>query len=129
MNLHEFLSLVRRTGRSPSNRQFTGFGQLPSFADQLQTVRPRNVRAVIALPPWPVRSSRRWLHLLALATGYRADFTLIHRLAADLVPAVLNTGIVPIIEPLHERDLTTLEANSEIIVNVLSRGTLLYEQL
>ena len=128
MNIAEFLGRVPRIDQPDRRPGTVRFEQLPSFADQLHTARPRNVRAVIAVPPRPVRSQRRWLHLITIATGYRTDFALIHRLAADLAPIVLNTGIVPIIEPLHERDLEEMPVGAAALRTVLERGTLLYER-
>jgi hypothetical protein len=129
MEIKEFLAQVPRFDQPGPQAERRSFPELLSFADQLRTVRPRHVRAVISVPPRPVRSQRRWLHFLAIAKGYRTDFALIHRLAIDLAPTVLNTGVVPIIEPVHERDLEEMPMNRETFSGVFERGTLLYEWL
>lgn len=128
MDIREFLAQVPRLEQAGVLFESHTFRELPSFADQLGTVRPRNVRAVIAMPPRPARSQRRWLHLVAIAKGYRTEFALIHRMAFDLAPTVLETGVVPIIEPLHERDVEEMPVTSRVLSVALERGTLLYEQ-
>lgn len=81
------------------------------------------MRAVFAIPPRPARSRRHWFHLVAVRRRFRTDFALIHALSTDLAPTILNIGIVPIIEPLHERHLATMPPGEGRIVAVVERDS------
>ena len=106
-------------GAKRSNFLFT-------FADSFETTKPPNILTVIAVPPRPVLSSRHWLHFITVVKSMRSEYGQIERLAEQLAPAVLQTGIVPIVEPLAERELEQMNYDFPVVRAMFDRGSLLY---
>jgi hypothetical protein len=128
MEIRELLNGVTRWSDALADQAPYWADHLPAFADRIQVIRPKNVTAVVAVPPRQRIPSRGWLRLVTIATGRRTEFALIHLLAKDLAPTVLQTGIVPIVEPWHEETVELLSVDAPAVRFLLSRGSLLYER-
>jgi len=127
MQLRELLEPVPHWSTTMAAQPPYWVDHVPAFADRLEMAYPKNVAAVVALRPRRGIRRRPWLRLVTIATGRSSEFAVIELLARDLAPTVLQTGIVPIVEPLFERSIGLWPSNSPGVRLLQNRGFLLYE--
>lgn len=126
MEIGDLLGRVPRLSERLQQEAFQTH-RVGSFADRLYTVRPKNILAAIAIPPRPERDERAWLRIVTITTGYRSAFAAIHVLAESLAPTVRELGIVPVIQPIKDDELTALAVDSRIVTVMTERGAVLYD--
>jgi hypothetical protein len=127
MRLSELLRIVPSWQDAYLGDRIPVLAEVPlgAFSDRLITTRPYNVDAVVAVPPRRPDQARTWLPMLAFAR-FRTQYSIIERVAQALAPTTVGTGIIPVIEPLHESDLVNAVPDAPWVRRVLERGAVLY---
>lgn len=101
---------------------------LGAFSDRLIVSRPYNVNAVIAVRPRAPDQARTWLRLVTFAR-FRSQYSIIERMAQALAPAIVSTGVIPIIQPLRELDIRDVIFDAPWFRRLLAGGAVLYTSL
>jgi hypothetical protein len=127
VRLHELLTRIRTLRQAEDRWMGDDAFYLPSYADRLNTRRPERVLGVVALP-WPRPRSDRWTRLVAFAR-YRRAYSVIEELADVLAPAVLETGLVPMIVPIRDRDVLGMTAETPFVRRTIERGVVLFDSV
>jgi|GEM_PF-4025678 len=124
MEVRRLLQLANRLSEAP-DPGWSEFVRLVSFSDALQTSRPNNVEAVIALRPRGAASRTPILPLIAVSR-FRSPFSVIERVSFVLANTIAATAIIPIINPIGVRQLTPLPEDSPWARRIARDGVLAY---
>jgi hypothetical protein len=96
--------------------------QLGLFADYLSSKPPKRVSAIVAVSPRDDREPRRYsLRLVAIAR-FRAEYSIIERVAHAIAPAIVESGIVPIIHPFRVSEFEEMPEDAPLIRRMFSHG-------
>jgi hypothetical protein len=125
MRLTELLSSTPLLSQAGSRLVSDQTFYLGSYADRLATRPPKRVLAVVALPSLRTRTDT-WTRLLAFGRYLRA-YSIIEELAGTLATAVLDTGLVPLIVPIRDRDLLGMTLQTPFVQRTIARGVVLFD--
>jgi hypothetical protein len=124
VDLAELRDVVEDTDRL-SNRWAPLPAHLGVYRSFLRRKRPNRSSLVIALPYSQRRARPDWAKIVAISR-FRIPFSVVEELSRLLAPAVVEMGVLPLIMPLAERELSQMEWRTPIVRDMADSGYLLF---
>ena len=124
VDLAELKTIVQDDGRL--RRRWTPLPQhLDTYRRLLQRIKPSRCSLLIVLPYSQRRTRPDWTRIVAISR-HRIPFSVVEELAPLLAPAVVEMGVVPLIMPLAEQDLSQMDWKTPIVKAMSDNGYLLF---
>jgi hypothetical protein len=122
VNIDELLEGTRSWDRTHEIETWDERVQLGHFHDSLVLAPPQRVRAVLAVAPLRRNKARAPFVPLVTIARFRTEYSVIEAVARSIAPAILTTGIVPIIQPVREGDIEELYDDAPFLRRLTERG-------
>lgn len=108
-----------------SPKYWPAFAHAGHFGDRLVITQPSGVELAVAILPAFKHLRRDVLHICTIAK-YRKSYAIVNRMAKALAPTVLQTNVIPVIEPVDVNAIESAGEGAHFIKWLTKRGTLLY---